>query len=228
MKFTRTHHLIKPFFFIPIVLLPLLCGLTAHASGRELSIEGSVDGTPAELRQLLERASLLDAKINELERRLAESQRAVVGSAAGQIVDYRLELKPSADDQSRREMLVSHVRMSLNGRPFVYTQSAILVSPTNPLPLFMGKIAEGRHTVRLQFQTSPFAKNIISGSTTAWRTIDKIIQLNIDADAGSQQNFSIALGESEVSDPAPSKIENAPQKETDSLPLLPDGQKESK
>jgi hypothetical protein len=125
-------------------------------------------------------------------------------------------------------MLVSHVRMSLNGRPFVYTQSAILVSPTNPLPLFMGKIAEGRHIVRLQFQTAPFEKNIISGSTTAWRTIDKIIQLNIDAEAGSRQNFSIAAGESEVSDPAPSKIENTSQKETDSLPLLPDGQKESK
>jgi hypothetical protein len=198
------------------------------AFGKELSIESSIDGTPSELRQLYNRSALLDAKINELERRLAESQKAVIGSAGKEVVDYRLELTPSADEQDKKEMLVSHVRMALNGRPFVYTQSAILVSAENPLPLFMGMITEGQHTVRLQFQMAPFSKDVLSGSKTSWRTVDKVVQLNVDSAAGKKQSFAIAFGETAAAKSGPVRSEDSEKKIDESLPLVLEKQKEMK
>jgi hypothetical protein len=212
--------------FSAVLLLTLRA---AEADAAELSIEGNIDGTPTELRQLYDRAALLDAKIGELERRLSESQKAVIGVAGKETVDYRLELVPSADSKEKKEMLVSHVRMSLDGRPFVYTQSAIIISAARPLPLFMGKIPEGRHQVRLQFQVAPLTQQVLSGHSSSWRTVDRVMNLDVDAGAGKQQSYAVSVGESDTGESKtakPSKNENDSAKAGDSLPLVLDKQKE--
>ncbi|MEN9825867.1 MAG: hypothetical protein RI953_1612 [Pseudomonadota bacterium] len=167
------------------------------ARAAELAVEGDVDSTPAEIRQLVERSNILDSKIRELEKRIDTTQRSVLGSENRALVDYRLELKPSnpSPDGGRNfdKMLVSHIRMAMDGRPFVYSQSAIIVSESNPLPLFLGKISEGIHQVRLQFQAAQLDRGLVSSGNMAWMAVDKIFNIEISAKGGTFQKQTITI-----------------------------------
>jgi hypothetical protein len=169
----------------------------AHAA--ELSVESEVDATPSELRLLSDRAKSLEAKIGELEKRIADAQKTIFGSTETAVIDYRLELKPQVPSagvgQSAKPLIVSHVRLSMDGRPFVYTQSAVVVSEKFPLPLFIGKISEGPHQIRLQYQVAPFSEELMTSSQRGWRTVDQVLNLEIVAAAGKQQVQPIRISE---------------------------------
>ncbi|NBO37084.1 hypothetical protein EBU99_00705 [bacterium] len=162
----------------------------------DLAIESTVDGTPSELRQLASRAAALDSRVKELEQRISEAQMNLIGDPSAETVEYRLELKPSTTNNSasdKNSFAVSHVRVSLDGRPFIYTQSAVVVSEKNPLPLFLGRMREGQHLVRLQFQMSPLPAALSRVSEAPWRTVDKTLALEINAKAGRKQNHFIEI-----------------------------------
>ena len=205
-----------------------LLGGFGSVKAAELSIEGSVDNTPSELRQLSEKASVLEAKIRELELRIAENQKTVLGTSGQDSIDYRLELQPQADDQQKRDIVVSHVRMSIDGRPFVYTQSAMIVSATRPLPLFMGRIPAGSHQIRLQFQAAPLTPEVFSASRAAWRTVDRVIQLELSAAAGKQQTHVIQVGDIALAEQSVLSKEEKSANSEDLLPLVLDKLKEVK
>jgi hypothetical protein len=169
------------------------------AQAAELSVESEVDATPNELRQLSDRAKSLEAKIGELEKRIADAQKTILGSTENEMIDYRLELKPQipagSAGESAKPLVVSHVRLSMDGRPFVYTQSAVVVSEKFPLPLFIGKISEGSHQIRLQYQVAPVSEGLLTSPNKGWRTVDQVLNLEIVAAAGKQQVQPLQISE---------------------------------
>lgn len=198
----------------------------AHAA--ELSVESEVDATPSELRLLSDRAKALEAKIGELEKRIADAQKTILGSAENEVVDYRLELKPQVPPagagESGKSLVVSHVRMSMDGRPFVYTQSAIVVSEKFPLPLYVGKISAGSHQVRLQYQYAPVSDELLTSSNKGWRTIDQVLNLEIVAAAGRQQVQPIQISE----EPAMLLPVQISENSQDTLPRVIDKMREAR
>jgi len=209
------------------VSMALLIGFGA-VEAAELSIEGSIDNTPTELRKLSEKASVLEAKIRELELRIAENQKTVVGVPQQDTIDYRLELQPKANNQQKSDIVLSHVRMSIDGRPFVYTQSAMIVSATRPLPLFVGRMPVGSHQIRLQFQAAPLTPEVFSASRAAWRTVDRVIQLELSASGGKQQTHVIQVGDVVQAEQNVLSKEKLSTDSEDLLPLVLDKLKEVK
>ncbi|NBW80690.1 hypothetical protein EBR21_02955 [bacterium] len=191
-------HILVRIFLCAAAAYSFSAGAMAWAA--ELSVEADVDTTPSEIRELLTRANALDAKIRELEKRIDTTQRSVLGTDSKAFVDYRLELKPSGQTTSSKnpteKMLVSHIRMALDGRPFVYSQSAMIVSDSNPVPLFVGRISEGTHQVRLQFQSAPLNRAPTANGNLAWKSVDKIFNIEISAQGGAFQKQTITIVES--------------------------------
>lgn len=208
----------------------LLGSFTVFAA--ELAVEGEIDSTPSELRQLSVRANALEAKIRELEQRIRDTQRSALGPVNEELIDYRLELKPdkvnSASSSSDGAVVVSHVRMSMDGRPFIYAQSAIVVSDSMPLPLFMGKIPEGNHQIRLQFQTAPLAADTFSAKAAPWRTVDQVINLELTAAGGKQQTQTIAISDSLLRVPLVDSVKKDETKGEDTLPRIIDKMREAR
>ncbi|MFZ9520445.1 MAG: hypothetical protein ACO3A4_08205 [Silvanigrellaceae bacterium] len=206
-------------FFVPTFGVCVFC-LPVQAYAAELSVESTVDSTPTEIRQLVERSNTLEAKIRELEKRIDTTQRSVLGVEDKSTVDYRLELKPfsatSPDENKTDKLVVSHIRMAMDGRPFVYTQSALIVSENNPLPLFVGRIPEGKHQVRLQFQVSPYGGRFFAGSKAAWKAIDRIFEINIQASGGNSQVQTVT-----IMDETKGEVSSAPKAPENKKPERP-------
>lgn len=213
-----------------ILIGTLICSSNIFAA--ELSVEGEIDSTPSELRQLSVRATALEAKIRELEQRIRDTQRIALGPVNEELIDYRLELKPekanSAPTPNKGAVVVSHVRMSMDGRPFIYTQSAIVVSESMPLPLFMGKIPEGNHQIRLQFQTAPLAVETFSAKAAPWRTVDQVINLQLSAAGGKQQTQTIAISDALLRVPQIEPVKKDETKGEETLPRIIDKMREAR
>lgn len=198
MKKNRKYHIYTGIFLA--VITDIFNPYVLQAA--ELSIESNVDKTPTELRQLSVKAASLESKIRELERRIAETQNVVVGAVQSESIDFRLDLvvkdTKKSQDQISGETVVSHVRMSLNGRPFLYNQSAVVVSEQSPLPLFLGKLPAGQYQLRLQFQTAQLTRELATLSRAPWVTVDRVINIEVSAAGGRQQFHTIPIHLSEA------------------------------
>jgi hypothetical protein len=232
-KNTRSFRYSRPLLGVLLVCFACVFSLPAGDAARaaELAVEGEVDSTPTEIRQLVERSNILDAKIRELEKRIDTTQRTVLGAENKPLVDYRLELKPSnhSPDGAKNfdKMLVSHIRMAMDGRPFVYSQSAMIVSESNPLPLFLGKISEGTHQVRLQFQAAQLERGLVSSGNVAWMAVDKIFNIEISAKGGTFQKQTITIVDSTESASAKDS-QNQENVKTATIPRIGEFKKETR
>jgi len=170
--------------------------LSASALANDLVVEGSVDETPAEIKKLSSRAAALESRIREIEQRIAESQAQLLGKINEKSVEYKLEMKlADAIEQASatRSVAVSHVRLSIDGRPFSYTQSALIVAPKSPLPLFLGRLPEGTYLMRVQFLAAPMDERISNSATAAWQTLEKTLAIEVNAEAGARQLQRVEL-----------------------------------
>lgn len=170
--------------------LIIIVGTSLPAFPSDLTVEGSIDETPVELKKLSVRAAALESRIKEVEQRLAESHQQLLGHPGKKSVEYRLEMKPaqSTATSSSKNVAISHLRMAINGRPFVYTQSAVVTSKDAPLPLFLGRLNEGIYLVKIQFQAAVIDGRILNSSIAPWQTVDKMINLEITSEGGSRQS----------------------------------------
>ncbi len=170
--------------------------ISLPARANDLVVEGSLDETPAEIKKLSTRAASLEARIREIEQRIAESQQQILGPLNTNSVEYRIEMKLAESDiadSAKRNIAVSHVRLSIDGRPFSYTQSVVIISHGSPLPLFLGRITEGNYLMRIQFQAAPVDERIANSATAAWQTVERTIPVEIVAEAGSKQVQSLGI-----------------------------------
>ncbi|MEN9529317.1 MAG: hypothetical protein RI932_1190 [Pseudomonadota bacterium] len=168
--------------------IALACSFPALAN--DLVVEGSIDETPAEIKKLAGRAAALEGRIREIEQRIAESQKQLLGQLNENSVEYKLDLKlAGASDATpaKENVAVSHVRLSIDGRPFSYTQSALIVTPSSPLPLFLGRISAGKYLMRVQLQAAPIDERISNSATAAWQTLEKTLPIEVAAEAGTRQ-----------------------------------------
>lgn len=168
--------------------IALACSFPALAN--DLIVEGSIDETPAEIKKLAGRAAALEGRIREIEQRIAESQKQLLGQLNDTSVEYKLDLKLAAASDStppKENVAVSHVRLSIDGRPFSYTQSALIVTPSSPLPLFLGRISAGKYLMRVQLQAAAIDERISNSSTAAWQTLEKTLPIEVVAEAGNRQ-----------------------------------------
>ncbi|MEY4065106.1 MAG: hypothetical protein RIR26_1314 [Pseudomonadota bacterium] len=175
-----------------IVSLGLLIHSPSTLFAAELSVEGSVDDTPAEIKKLAQRAAALSNRIREVERRLSEAQEKLLPPSDEDAVEYRLELH-NAMSPPALPFAVSHIRVSFEGRPFVYSQRAIVLTAERPLPLFLGRLKEGKYLMKIQFQGAPLEDVRSDGSDAPWRTLDKLITLDVTRDGGLRQFHKIEL-----------------------------------
>lgn len=182
---------------IPSLFAIIIFGLSHVTLAQELSIESGVDETPVELKKLSVRANALETRIREVEQRIADSHQKLIGLPSERSVEYRIDLKPGiiAAGQSNRSIAVSHLRTSMNGRPYVYTQSAVILGPESPLPIFLGRISEGTHLVKIQLQAAPVSSALIHSSTAPWQTLDKVFSFEVSAEAGNRQNKILEIVE---------------------------------
>jgi len=185
--------------FRKITLVVSVSSWALGAQAGELSIQSDVDATPAELRSLSDRAQVLEAKIKDLERRVVATQESLMGQLSAAAVEYRLDLRPLSankkDEGKINSLVVSRIRMSMDGRPFVYSQNALIVSGKSPLPLFLGKLSAGHHQIRLQFQVAPLVDALNSPAAAPWRTIDRVLAIEVSPEAGLQQTKTLAIDE---------------------------------
>lgn len=158
----------------------------------ELSVEGTVDDTPAEIKRLAQRAAVLSDRIREMERRLSEANEKIVPAFEKESVEYRLELH-NGMTSPEVPIAVSHIRISMDGQPFVYSQRALVVSQGRPLPLLLGRMKQGRYLLKIQLQGAPVENVMTEGAHAPWRTIDKLIVLDVNREAGERQFHKIQL-----------------------------------
>jgi len=177
--------------------LLVITGISLPAFSSDLTVEGSIDETPIELKKLAVRAAALESRIKEVEQRLAESHQQLLGHPGQKTVEYRLEMKPakSTTDASAKNVAISHLRIAINGRPFVYTQSAFVVANDAPIPLFLGRLNEGNYLVKVQFQAAVIDSRILNSSIAPWQTVDKIINLEVTAEGGLRQSQILEITE---------------------------------
>ena len=179
-------------------ILLVIVGTSLPAFPSDLTVEGSFDETPVELKKLSVRAAALESRIKEVEQRLAESHQQLLGHPGQKSVEYRLEMKPTQPtaESPAKNVAVSHLRMSINGRPFVYTQSAVVTNKDAPLPLFLGRLNEGSYLVKIQFQAAVMDGRILNSSIAPWQTVDKMINLQVTSEGGLRQSQVLEIVES--------------------------------
>jgi len=157
-------------------------GAIAWAS--ELKVESALDQSPTALKVLNERAQGLEKRFNELEERLAIEQMKIVGHSESGLVELSMSLAPRFDGESftnPQGLLVSHMRMSLNGRPHIYNQDPLLVSESFPVPLYLGLIKSGKHLVRLQFQASHYSGVDEPVTKRSWVKVDETFTIDLES-----------------------------------------------
>ena len=185
--------------FLGLNILLNVVGLQSSsvAWGAELSVESTLDQSPAELKNLNERATLLEKRFGELEQRLMSEQSKIAGNSDSNLVELSLFLSPQLEPESslnNDRILVSHLRMSLNGRPHIYNQDALFISPDFPIPLYLGLIHTGKHLVRIQFQASNYKGHDEAATRRSWLKMDETFTIDVD-DQGTGKfvrNFVIA------------------------------------
>lgn len=151
----------------------------------ELNVESQLDQSPAELKALNESALLLEKRFNELEQRL-KSEQDKIASAEQDLVELSLSLLPETGQKQPNQdskILVSHLRMSVNGRPHVYNQDAVLTSGQFPIPLYLGLIKAGKHLVRLQFQATQYKNVSQPASQRSWVKMDETFTIDVDPES---------------------------------------------
>lgn len=166
-----------------IAALGLLSQLPCHAS--ELSIESRVDQSPTELKKLNDQALVLEKRIKELEQRISVEQAKVLAPEKKDHIELDLSLSPDRtvdEDKRPQRYLISHLRMSLNGRPFVFNQSALLATSEVPLPLYLGLIRPGKHLVRIQFQAALYDDLLVNHTALPWQKVDNTLTLEVVED----------------------------------------------
>lgn len=179
------------------LFLFVINGISLPAFSSDLTVEGSIDETPIELKKLAARAAALESRIKEVEQRLAESHQQLLGHPGQKTVEYRLEMKPAqpTTGTSVKNVAISHLRLAINGRPFVYTQSAVVIANHAPIPLFLGRLNEGNYLVKIQFQAAVIDSRILNSSIAPWQTVDKTINLEVTAEGGLRQSQILEITE---------------------------------
>ncbi|MEY2988670.1 MAG: hypothetical protein RJB13_2191 [Pseudomonadota bacterium] len=167
-----------------LVLSQNLSIVQSTALATELNVESSLDQSPAELKKLNESAKLLEKRFAELEQRLLAEQSKIAKNSTAELVELSLSLAPQFESESKKQndsILVSHLRMSLNGRPHIFNQDALLVSSEFPIPLYLGLIKTGKHLVKIQFQASHYQGPDESAMQRSWIKVDETFTLNLDS-----------------------------------------------
>ena len=183
--------------FVSCCQIVFLCCPILGVHAQDLTIEGSIDQTPEPLKKLASRAEAIENRIRELEQRISESQKKIIVTQSDKVIEYRMELANGFTQGSGRgrSLAVSHLRMSINGRPYVYTQSAVIIDSENPLPLYLGPIEAGSYLVKIQLQAAPLDSKLLNPINSPWQTIEKIIPIEIVSEGGAKQTKVLELTE---------------------------------
>lgn len=169
-----------------------LCLLTAIALvfshpclAAELNVESQVDQSPIELKNLNDQANVLEKRIKELEQRISTEQTKILEPETNNYVELKLSLSPDMienDGKKAQNYLISHLRMSLNGRPYIFNQNAVLTTQEFPLPLYLGLIRPGKHLIRIQFQGALHGDLLVNQSALPWQKVDETLTLDVGAE----------------------------------------------
>jgi cell division protein FtsB len=168
------------------IFLALVCQtrvvFPSSAWATELSIESQRDQSPAALKVLSERARLLEQQFSELEKRLIDDQSKLAARSNADLVELSISLAPKVETIEKDKIdsiIISHLRMSLNGKPHIFNQDALLASHELPIPLYLGLITRASHLLKVQFQASYYTGMEEPSTQRTWFKVDETFRVDL-------------------------------------------------